>query len=146
MSAKKIIVEQGKDEFLRIGFGQRGNTTDDVVGNVFNIMALGTGVGDYNQSSTELIQEIDLGQYNYNRIEVEYTPEQGDKKVEMAATVLTSNIDPDPSQEMVTITEIGLVNSLEKVDEEIFFCLCQMPPIPKNKDIALLYMIVVELE
>lgn len=146
MSTQKIIVEKGKDEFLRIGFGQRGSTTDDVASGVFNMMALGTGVGEYNQNDEELHQEIDPGQYNYNRVEVDYTPEQGDKKIEMAASILTSNIDPDPSQESVTITEIGLVNSSEKVEDEIFFCLCQMPAIPKNKDIALLYMIIIEVE
>lgn len=131
--AQSLITDKGKTEVLRLAF-----KNDDAHG-AFNYMALGgsnsTGAQDEN-----FIEVVDASYYR-EETEIE---ELNDKTIKISATFDETNFNVSGEGEL--IKEIGLVNSSEDAQEQIFFAFCEVPNIYKNDSITLKYTIIVEIE
>lgn len=131
--AKTVITDKGKTEVLRLAF-----SSEDSYG-AFKYMALGGNNSSGSQQDGIFVEVTDS---SYNRVEVQQDS-LDDKSIVISAIFDETNLNSSQGE---TITEIGLVNSIDYSDQEVFFAYCAVPNIVKDDNISLKYTVVIEIE
>lgn len=129
------ITNEGKGLLLKRGFLTDG-------GQPFNYLALGTNSSAVKNSDANQFNEVNDGNSNYSRVQLEMSDIGTDEENVITLTGLFDNNNYTGGS---TINEIAIVNSYDKADSEVKFAIMEVPLIAKNDNISLKYTIKIEI-
>lgn len=127
--ANKLITDQGKTQMLRYAFAE------------FKYLALGDGESSGASGNGGDFSEVEGSNYQRVVLDQQVSDDTG-RSITLTGTFDDSNYNPSSGG---LVSEIGIVNNLEKTSNDVFFAYAEIPEIVKSDNISLKYTIVISV-